>query len=109
MPAKTDRIQDTELRESLVQAQASLRSGDFEDVVKRSAEAYAELLRRKPELTQGPNMIRNVLFFPNLGARLQLNSTTSAPEIIYDREKFIFSEAITYFEFTVDSLVKNGV
>ena len=109
MANKLDRIRDSELRESLAQAHASLRSGDFQDVVKRSSEAYAELLRRKPELTKGPNMIRNVLFFPNLGARLQLNSTTSAPEIIYDREKFIFSEAITYFEFTVDSLIKNGV
>lgn len=108
MPTKVDRIADAEIRESLSQASASLKSGDYLDVVRRCSETYAELLRRKPELTQGAGMIRNVLFFPRLGAHLQLNSQNQ-PEIIYDRETFTFSEAVTYFEFTVDSLVKNDL
>lgn len=106
MPTKVDRIADAEIRESLAQAQASLKSGDYLDVVRRCSDAYAQLLRRKPELTQGVGMIRNVMFFPRLGAHLQMNSQNQ-PEIIYDRETFIFSEAVTYFEFTVDSLIKN--
>ena len=107
MPTKTDRIQDEGLRRSMEEAKAALKSGDYKRVVDLSAESYAELLRRKPEMTQGAEQIRNVLFFPRLGAHLQLNSA-GQPEIIYDREKFIFSEAVTYLEFTVDSLVKNG-
>ena len=31
------------------------------------------------------------------------------PEVIYDREKFIFSEAVTYYEFAVDSLLREGL
>jgi hypothetical protein len=34
-------------------------------------------------------------------------NTDGKPEIIWDREKFIFSEAVTYFEFTVDNLLKH--
>jgi hypothetical protein len=108
MAAKLERIQDEGLRQSLQEAKTALRGGDYKAVVERSAEAYAELLRRKPEMLQGPGQIRNVLFFPRLGARLVVNHD-GQPEIVYDRDKFIFSEAITYYEFAVDSLVKNGV
>jgi hypothetical protein len=37
-----------------------------------------------------------------------LNSD-SQPEIIYDREKFIFSEAVTYYEFVVDYMIRVGL
>ncbi len=40
---------------------------------------------------------------------MHLNVTSEGPELVYDREKFIFSEAITYFEYAVDNLVKEGV
>ena len=54
MPAtKVGRIKDEGLRESMAAAHASLRSGDYLDVVRRSADAYLELLRRKPELLEG--------------------------------------------------------
>ena len=67
-----------------------------------------ELLRRKPEALQGPQRFRSIMFFPRLGAQLQLDQNDS-PTIIYDREKFIFPEAVTYFEFAVDSLIKQGL
>ncbi len=108
MPTKTDRISDQMLRASLQQAHDSLRSGDYADVVRRASGAYLELIRRKPELLAAQNYLRTVMFFPRLGARLQLDKD-GQPEIIYDREKFIFSEAITYFEFAVDSLVREGL
>jgi hypothetical protein len=76
-------------------------------VVELSSAAYTELLRRKPELTQGAAQFRNVMFFPRLGAHLQLNSQ-GEPEVIFDREKFTFSEAVTYFEYAADGLIKNG-
>lgn len=107
MPARTDRIQDESLRHAMEEAKAALKAGDYKRVVELTTETYAELLRRKPEMTQGAEQIRNVMFFPRLGAHLQLNST-GQPEIIWDREKFIFSEAVTYLEFTIDSLVRNS-
>jgi hypothetical protein len=108
VPAKTARIQDASLRESLEQAHASLRSGDYTGVVRRASDAYLQLLARRPELLEGPARVRSLLFFPRLGARLELRHD-GTPEVIYDREKFTFSEAVTYYEFAVDALVKNGI
>ena len=52
--------------------------------------------------------MRRILFYPRLGARL-IQESDGSPAVIYDRETFSFSEAITYFEFSVDSLVREGV
>lgn len=108
MPGKVDRIQDEALRSSLADAQAALKAGDYKRVVERSSAAYVELLQRKPEMLQGQQQFMNVMFFPRLGAHLQVK-TDGQPEVIWDREKFSFSEAVTYFEFTVDKLLKEGV
>jgi hypothetical protein len=108
MPGKTDRIQDPELRASMEQAHASLRAGDYTDVVRRAAGAYLELIRRRPQLLEPQSYLRTVLFFPRLGARLQLDQERR-PEVIFDREVFTFSEAVTYYEFAVDSLVREGL
>jgi hypothetical protein len=108
MPAKTDKIHDEGLRHSLEEAQGALKTGDYKKVVDLAAAAYVELLKRKPDMMQGQAQFRNVLFFPRLGAHLIVN-TDGVPEIVYDRERFIFSEAITYFEFAVDNIVREGV
>jgi hypothetical protein len=106
MPAKLKRIKDDSLRGSLEQAQASLRSGDYLDVVQRCADAYLELLVRKPEMLKGPEALRSILFFPRLGAHLVQEGDGSV-KVVYDREEFTFSEAVTYFEFAVDSLARH--
>ncbi len=108
MPAKTDRIQDEGLRNALVEAQAALKAGDYRRVVDLATSAYLEMLRRKPELTQGAAQMQSLMFFPRLGAHIQLNND-GQPEIIYDREKFIFSEAITYYEFIADYIIRVGL
>ena len=109
MPAtKVDRIKDEQLRESMAAAHASLRSGDYLDVVRRVADAYLELLRRKPDLLEGMMGRMRVMQFPRLGARLE-REDGKPPEVRWDRETFGFSEAATYFEFAVDSLVREGL
>jgi hypothetical protein len=108
MPPKLERIKDDSLRESLTAAQGSLRAGNFGDVVHRASDAYAEMLRRDPDLMKGPLGMRRILFYPRLGARL-IQEQDGSPAVIYDRETFTFSEAITYFEFAVDSLVREGL
>ena len=106
MPAtKVDRIKDEKLRESMATAHASLRSGDYLDVVRRAADVYLELLRRKPDLLEGMMGRMRVMQFPRLGARLE-REEGKQPEVQWDRETFGFSEAVTYFEFAVDSLVR---
>ena len=102
---KVDRIKDERLRASMAAAHASLRSGDYPDVVRRAADAYLELLRRKPELLEGMMGRMRVMMFPRLGAKLE-REEGQPPTIQWDRETFGFSEAVTYFEFAVDSLVR---
>jgi hypothetical protein len=51
-----------------------------------------------------------VMMFPRLGARLEAGAGEGAqPTLVWDRETFAFSEAVTYFEFAVDQLVREGV
>ena len=50
-----------------------------------------------------------VMMFPRLGARLDLAEGQALPVLHWDRETFAFSEAVTYFEFAVDQLVREGV
>ena len=106
---KVDRIQDEALRASLTVAHTSLRSGDYIDVVRRAADAYLELLRRKPELLDGLVGRFRVMMFPRLGARLDPVEGQPLPALTWDRETFAFSEAVTYFEFAVDNLVREGL
>lgn len=110
MPStKVDRIQDEALRESLAAAHTSLRAGDYKDVVSRAADAYLELLRRKPEMLEGMIGRMRLMMFPRLGARLDLAEGQTQPALTWDRETFAFSEAVTYFEFAVDALVREGL
>ena len=102
---KVDRIKDEQLRESMAAAHSSLRSGNYADVVRRAADAYLELLRRKPELLEGLMGRIRVMQFPRLGVRME-REEGKPPEVQWDRETFAFSEAATYFEFAVDSLVR---
>lgn len=110
--AKVDKIQDDRLRTSLKAAHASLRAGDHRDVVQRAGEAYIELLRRKPELLQGEGMMPRlrIWMFPRLGAHLETAEDGLSPTgVTFDRENFGFTEAVTYYEFAVDNLVREGI
>jgi hypothetical protein len=108
MSIKLKRIQDEALKQSLTDAQGELRGGDYTSVVRRSSDAYVELLRRKPEMLKGAMGMRHIMFFPRLGAHLIMESD-GLPAVVYDREKFTFSEAVTYWEFAVDSIAREGL
>lgn len=108
MSVKLDRIQDPALKQSLTDAQGELRAGNYPAVVHRASDAYVELLRRKPEMLKGAMGMRHIMFFPRLGAHLIMEAG-GQPAVVYDREKFTFAEAVTYWEFAVDSLAREGV
>ena len=50
-----------------------------------------------------------VMMFPRPGARLDPAEGRPLPTPSWDRETFAFSEAVTYFEFAVDQLVREGL
>jgi hypothetical protein len=108
MSAKLNRIQDEALKQSLIDAQGDLRAANYASVVHLASDAYVELLRRKPEMLKGAMGMRHIMFFPRLGAHLIIESD-GLPAVVYDREKFTFAEAVTYWEFAVDSIAREGL
>lgn len=113
--AKHDQIQDAELRALLGQAHQSMRSGKGTDAVRTLSDAYLYMLNHRPELMDemieprpGFQMFA-VMRWPMLGANLTLPSVQKKqPEIEFKRDRFAVSEAITYYEYTVESALSHG-
>lgn len=113
--AKPDQIKDPELREMAEKAHQLMRSGQATDAVKILSDAYLKLLAKYPEMldeTIEPRPGRKmpaVMRWPQLGANLTLESVQQKqPQIEFIRDRFAVSEAITYYEYTVDSAVARG-
>ncbi|TAJ20566.1 MAG: hypothetical protein EPO65_03340 [Dehalococcoidia bacterium] len=114
--AKPEQIKDPALRAQIEQAFMEMRSGQGGAAVKTLAAAYLAMLAQKPsmldetiELRPGRKMPA-VMRWPALGANLTLESVLAKqPDIVFEREKFAVSEAITYYEFTLDSAISAGL
>ncbi len=105
-----EKIKDEKLRETMATAHKALKEGDFLGGVQRAGDGSLELLKRKPELlAEGgiPARMR-IMMVPRLGAHLE-REEDQPPTVVWDRENFGFSEAVTYFEFAVDQLVAEGL
>lgn len=103
MPKPAD-VQDPELRERFTEAHRALREGDPTGAVHRCADAFLELAEKKPDVLQVPPGMR-IHPFPRLGAYLRL-ADGQPPAVEYDRERFSFSEAVTYYEYTLGAAVR---
>lgn len=114
MPRPQD-IQDPELRERLVRAHEALRARKPDEAVHILADAYLALLRMKPEMLTETVELRPgrkmpaVLRWPALGANLRPESVRAGePEIEFTRERFATSEAMTYYQYTLESALEHG-
>lgn len=114
--ARPDQVLDEELRELFVDAQGSMRTGKANDAVKTVVKALNRLLELKPELTTEEHEPRpgwKIPFltrWPQLGANFVEGSLAKhEPEIEFVKENFALSEAITYYEFTIETAIKRGV
>ena len=107
--AKHDAVKDEALRSSFDSAFAALRGGKPTDAVRTLADAFVSMLRDHPSLVEetvaGRNGARVSLVgrWPALGANLVPGSVRDGdPKIELVRDRFAMSEALTYYEFTVD-------
>lgn len=112
---KPEQVADPELRGLIESAHAMMRSGRATDAVKTLTAAYLQLLAIKPELldeTLEPRPGRTVpavMRWPALGANLTLESVLrKRPQIEFVRDRFSVSEAITYYEYTLESAINAG-
>lgn len=112
---KPDQVEDPRLRELLEEAQGSMRTGKANDAVKTIVDALYRLLELKPELASEqleprpgwkmPFLTR----WPQLGANFVEGSLQeNKPKIEFVKERFALSEAIMYYEFTLETAIKRG-
>jgi hypothetical protein len=106
----TAEIKDAALREQLGEAERLLDEERFRDAVERCADAYLLIMRRHPELRpppsdgseDGPLFLMPPTAWPvGLGLRITFDAA-GMPHKSYEKERFTFSAAATYFEFVLD-------
>ena len=90
--------------EELTAAYEALRRGDYTQSVRHSTEAVRQLLLLKPEIVAKRAQAGGRYLPPNVGARL-VTENVSEPQVIFDREKFTLSEALTWYEYALESVL----
>ena len=112
MAGKLDRVRDEALRARLTEANQHLRHQQPTDAVRAVSDAFLSMLCQRPELLRKSVQMRNgltiplVMRWPMLGANLVPESVEAGtPRIDFVRDRFVLSEAITYYEFTVDTAI----
>ena len=110
--AKPDQVQDERLRGMFTDAFAHMRGGRPTDAVRTVVGAFSYLLELKPNLISAKVTMRQgmqmplLMRWPMLGANFKAGSVQAGkPEIEYVREKFALSEAITYYEFALETAI----
>jgi len=107
-------IKNEELRGLVEQAYKELRAGDPTACVRTLARCYLRLIELRPDMLTKTAPVRGrrfplVMRWPALGANLSLASVRAGkPEIDFVRERFATSEAMTYYEFVLETLVSTG-
>jgi hypothetical protein len=113
---KHDQIVDDELRAQLGQAHQDMRNGKGNDAVRGLSDAYLYMLKMRPEMLDeeieprpGFKMF-TVMRWPMLGANLTLESVRAKqPVIDFKRDHFAVSEAITYYEYILDTALSRDM
>lgn len=117
--ANLENVKDAALRTQLDEANQHLRKGKPTEAVHACVDAFMTVLKMQPPPDAGANPVtvpggrgrrRSIAMgWPNLGANLSMQSVREGnPQIEFKREKFAMSEAITYYEFTVEAAIAVG-
>ena len=113
--AQPDQIQDAELRQLVADAYGLMRGNKPTDAMRSLVAALYRLLEVKPELAteqleprpgwKMPFLSR----WPQYGANWKEGSLAAGePKIEFVRERFALSEAITCYEFLLETAIKRG-
>ena len=109
---KPDAIQDDELRALVQSGYDSMRNREATEAVKAFSAAFLQLLELRPELIHKKIEFRPgrempfLMRWPALGANIKPGSVRAGqPEIEFVRERFAISEAMTYYEFVLETAI----
>jgi hypothetical protein len=108
-------VRDDGLRSQLEEAHAHLRGRRPTEAVHAIVGAFEAMIGAHPELLEstrpgrrGP--IRVAASWPALGANFSAGSSDDGgPRIVFSKDHFAMSEAITYYEFVVDAAIAEGM
>ena len=100
----------------LQDAYVEMRAGKGTEAVRILAATFLRLLELQPEMLGERIQLRPgiemplVMRWPALGANLVPASLREGkPEITFVRERFAVSEAMTYYEYTLETVLKRGL
>jgi hypothetical protein len=116
-------VTDDELRRELALAEQALDSGEYATSVHRSVAAYSRLIEQRPEMIIAARFAHSnappqtgtaggglVMGGPrpwpsDHGVRFTMEEG-GAPSLTFSKERFTLSEAATYFEYTLDMVLR---
>ena len=108
-------VTDSELRQTLAAAEAALDEGSFSECVRCSVAAYTRLIEQRPDMIVAPRMAHGGPGGVAMGGPRPWPSdhgvsfsmhNGSAPTLTFSKERFTLSEAATYFEYTLDMVLR---
>jgi hypothetical protein len=114
----TGRVTDPDIRSALDDAENALDDGEYASSIRKSADVFMELTRRRPDL-----IVRPMVFGPPRvgGGPPQLPPRAPWPneygvvfrydedgplEMVFEKDSFMMSEAITIFEYVLDTAIR---
>lgn len=103
MPTPSD-IRQPALRDLLTAARADIGRGDYTQSVRHSTEAVRQLLLLKPDIVAQRARAGGRYLPPFVGARL-VTENVSEPQVVFDREKFSMAEAMTWYQYALESVL----
>ena len=115
--AKPTDLTDPFFQTALVEAEQALDAGDYLRTVRKCVEVYSRIAAQRPDMIlKPPSQLmplpqaravregrRNALLpWPvRLGVGISFDANDK-PHLIFEREEFSLSEAVSYFEYTLD-------
>lgn len=115
--AKTTDVTDPTLRADLSQAEQLLDDGKYTECVRRSVDIYGRIVTDRPDIVverRGPGQLsldgrpERMPYAPwpsTLGVSFELDQDKK-PVFAFEKDSFVMSEAITYFEYALDAAVR---
>ncbi len=105
---RPEQVQDEKLRSLLDGARDAYRSGDSTESVHKSVDVLLSVIQLRPDFIQMQRTVgtpaRAGRVWPALGVKVHL-AENQTPLAVYDRDLFSKAEAITFYEFALESVV----
>src|SRR5215467_3044391 len=106
--AKPEQIQQEALRTLVAEARTAYLNNQATESVRKSVEALLLLMQQRPDFIQlqrTPGVAPRVgRVWPNLGIKVE-RPAEQPPHAVYERQTFSTSEAITFYEFALESVI----